>query len=101
MAIWLVRLVMKLGKMLAALVWPLVVKLAVRTAPVLKPTGLDTDGLTNSVFPEKPEEKRADGKTALVAVAVTGVVEPLGKNTEALLTSSRTRQPGKGSSRWL
>jgi len=42
---------------------------------------------TNSVLPMKPVKyKEPRRKLPAVAVAVTGVFEPLGKNTEALLT---------------
>ena len=78
---------MKLGKRLAALPWLLVVTVAVRIVPVLKPTGLEAVGLTNNVLPEKPVKKKEPSRKPFnVAVAVTGVVEPPGKNAEALST---------------
>ena len=56
MAIWLVLLVMKLGKMAAALPWLLTDTLAERIALVVKFAALEaeSDVLTNSVLPEKP-----------------------------------------------
>jgi hypothetical protein len=88
MAIWLARLVMKLGKMLAALATLLDGTLAERVEPVGTVSELGVVWPTSSMLPTKFVKYKVPMTEPLppVAVAVTGVVEPVGKNIEALLS---------------